>query len=311
MDLIRKMIRLSRPNIKDITIKNYVNYLNRLSKDVVKEPLTNLNFLKDVVKVQLFLDAMSFNSRRSTITAVVVALKATMDPHGVLKIYDALLMKAKGEYSKLLGTKHKSDATMQKWTTMKKLLKIQKSWRTKVMDNHIPDKEGLTTKNHAILQNYLIASLYTLIPPRRNIYGVVKLIKTTDFKKLRGSELKDNFLVFSNSFRIIFFHFGDQKSETEAVLHARQKPPKKLRDVIELYLRFNHGREYLLVNNRGGMLGQDGLGRTLLKLFGIGSTMIRKIYISEHTKDAHNVIESLASKMGHSATMARASYLKT
>ena len=36
MDLIRKMIRLSRPNIKDITIKNYVNYLNRLSKDVVK-----------------------------------------------------------------------------------------------------------------------------------------------------------------------------------------------------------------------------------------------------------------------------------
>ena len=120
-----------------------------------------------------------------------------------------------------------------------------------------------------------------------------------------------DFLVFSNSSRIIFFHFGDQKSETEAVLHARQKPPKKLRDVIEIYLRFNHGREYLLVNNRGGMLGQDGLGRTLLKLFGIGSTMIRKIYISEHTKDAHNVIESLASKMGHSATMARASYLKT
>ena len=311
MELLTKIIRVSRPNVKDITIKNYVNFLNRISKAVSGKPLTNLNFLKDVDKVKDFLDGLSFNSMRSSLTSIIVGLKAVQDPHSVLLQYVELFLKAKNEYYEKLGTKEKSEKTIENWTTMKALLKVQKSWRKKILENHIDEKQGLTKKNQNILQNYLIASLYTLQPPRRGIYGIVKLITTTEFKKLQGSELKENYLVFSNSFRIVYFYFGNQKSAKESINNPIQKPSKKLKKVLELFLRFNHGREYLLTNNRGTMLGLDGLGRHLIEIFGIGSTMIRKIYISENTKVAHDLIDTIASKMGHSSSMARSSYLKT
>ena len=310
MDFIRQSIRISRPNIKDQTINNYIRFLNRIAKEVTGETLKSLNFLKDIQKTQLFLDAMSFNSRRTTLIAIVVGLKSINDPHGVKAIYDALLMKAKGDYFKSLNTQQKSAKTMENWTTMKKLIKIRKLWKKKVDDFNIVEKTELTKKQNDLLQTYLIASLYTMIPPRRCIYGIVKLISTANFKKLTDEQRRDNFFVFSDSFRIMYFYFGNQKSATESKKHAKQKVPKKLRNVLELFLRFNSDREYLLVNNRGGMLGLDGCGRHLKDIFGVGPTMIRKIYISENTKVAHDLIENIASKMGHSVGMARASYVK-
>ena len=46
------------------------------------------------------------------------------------------------------------------------------------------------------------------------------------------------------------------------------------------------------------------------KLLGVGTTMIRKIYITENTEAAHKQIELLANKMGHSPSMAKSAYLK-
>lgn len=310
MDYIAFKIKQARPTLRDISLKNYQNHLKSLSLKVTQDPFKNLDFLKDYDKVKFFLEQYKFNTRRALVTAVVVALGATDDPYSNKKQYDKLLDTMRKQLNLI-----KKNGTMplkvkENWKSMKELLKIQNKLRKRVNDDDIPNRDELTKKSGILLQDYLIVSLYTLMPPRRHIYSNVELISTIKFKKLSKVSLKRNYLVFSKALRKIFFHFGYQKSNNESMAHAYQKPPKKIISILKLYLRFNKGRQWLLYNRTGEPMSSNTLGTKIKTLLGVGTTMIRKIYITEHTEAAHKAIKSLASKMGHSAQVASESYLQ-
>lgn len=311
MDFIKHAIKLKRPNLREVSVKNYANFLNRLSKLVEGHELKSLKFLKNIKKVIFYLDEMTFNSMRSTLTSIIVALDATDDIFKIKPEYDTLFAKAKIVYDKKLTTNKKSAKTSSNWTTLGALLKKQKALAKEVKNNHIADKQGLTTKNQKLLQNYLIASLYTLTPPRRNIYATVQMMPMEKFKKLKEDVLsKNNYLVFTPALRKIFFYFGIQKSQRQAEHYAKQTLPPKLFKVLKMYVFFNANQKYMLRNNRGGPYTSTGLSIKVKELLGIGSTMIRKIYITEKTKESHDLIEATANAMGHSVGMAKAAYLK-
>lgn len=311
MDFLKNAIKTKRPKLRDISVMNYANFINRLSKLVEGHEFKSLKFLKNVKKVNFYLDSMKFNSMRNTLTAIRVALDATDDIHKIKSVYDTLFEKAKMVYEKNLLSNKKSAKTSANWTTLSALLKKQKALAKKVKEAHIADKQGLTSKNHKLLQNYLIASLYTLTAPRRNIYASVKMMPMAKFKKLKPDVLsKNNYLVFTPALRKIFFYFGVQKSQIQAILHPKQKVPPKLFKVLKLYIFFNANNEYMLRNNRGGKFTSTGLSTRITLLLGVGSTMIRKIYVTEKTKGSHEIIDTAASKMGHSVAMAKMAYLK-
>ena len=310
MDYVIFMIKKARPHLREITVKNYVGFIKSLSKKVTQADFKNLDFLKDFTKTKFFLEKYTFNSRRAVLSAVIVVLGATNDPYDNKKEYDTYLTSLHSQYLKNLNSNKKSEKTAEQWTTMKELRKIQNQWRKKVNEDDIPNRDELSKRSHAILQNYLIVSLYTLMAPRRHIYSNVELISTVKFKKLSQIQLKRNYLVFSKSLRKIFFHFGYQKSAYQAEHNAYQKPPRRVFTILQLYLRFNRNRQWLLYNNRGEPMAANGLGTAVKKLLGVGTTMIRKIYITENTEAAHKQIELLANKMGHSPSMAKSAYLK-
>ena len=311
MDFIEFKIRKARPTLRDVSIKNYLNYLKALSKKVTQEEFKNLDFLKDFEKVNFFLQQYKFNTRRSILTACVVGLGATGDPYDNKKKYDKLLDTMRKELNIIKQNPIMTEKTKENWTTMKALLKKQNEWRKKVNTDDIPNRDTLSNRSRLILQNYLIASLYTLMPPRRHIYSSVELISTIKFKKLSKVSLQRNYLVFSKALRKVFFHFGYQKSSNESIKNAYQKPPKKMIRILKLYLRFNRDKQWLLYNRMNEPLGANALGIQIKKLLGVGTTMIRKIYITEHTGGAHKTITDLASKMGHSTSVAKSSYLQT
>ena len=147
------------------------------------------------------------------------------------------------------------------------------------------------------------------MPPRRNIYATMRLIDSKKFKRLDIVRLRENYVVFSPTFRTLFFWIGTQKSHSFD--HGQKLiPTPEMKNVLKLYLRFNYFNEYFLYNYRGKPLDQSGLSKAIISIFGIGSGMIRKITISEKTLEHHNAIESLAQNMGHSVSTAKGFYLK-
>ena len=310
MDYVEFKIKQSRPHLRQVTVNNYTSFIKSLSKKVTNEDFKNIDFLKDYEKVKFFLEKYTFNSRRAVLSAVIVVLGATDDPFHNKKEYDVYLTSLHAQYIKNLNSNKKSEKTVEQWTTMKELRKIQNQWRKKVNNDDIPNRDKLSKRSQQILQNYLIVSLYTLMAPRRHIYSSVELMDTVKFKKLSDIQKKRNYLVFSKSLRKIFFHFGYQKSETQSINNAYQKPPPKIIKILKLYLRFNRDRQWLFYNNKGEPMSSNTFGIQVKALLGVGTTIIRKIYITENTEQAHKIIETLANKMGHSSSMAKHAYLK-
>ena len=154
----------------------------------------------------------------------------------------------------------------------------------------------------------LITSLYLLIPPRRLDYNV-KVVK-------KRSEIKDgdNYLLNESKSNKTFIIQDFKTSKT----HGTQEfsVPKVLNNVINLSLQFNN-TGFLLLNNRGGRLSSNGLGKLIKRAFAptnkeITLNLLRKITISELVDtDAIKKNKKLADDMGHSVNVQQTVYLKT
>tara|TARA_R110002124_G_scaffold3515_1_gene23112 strand:+ start:1054 stop:1992 length:939 start_codon:yes stop_codon:yes gene_type:complete len=311
MEKITKLIEKDRPNIRPITLRNYTRYLTTILKGLDTE---DIKVLKSFNKVKTFLNTKKLSVRKALTASILVYLRAEENEKNeeIINKYRIFLLDLNKEYHKDKSTRQKSEREDKNWTTLEQLHEIRNKLHKRVVDNNIPIKNGLTSKNMDYLQQYVVASLYTLLPPRRNIYASVKLIKEKDYKKLRGDDRKQNYLVYNKSKTKIYFHFGRQKSKNfdEQKIDAT----KELKKVLKLWLKFNDG-EYLLMNKQGNRMTENGLTKYLNKVFKlegkkISSSMIRKIFSTEITGKAHQLIEDTAEKMGHSVGEQKRSYVK-
>ena len=167
-----------------------------------------------------------------------------------------------------------------------------------------------------LLQDYLLASLYLLQPPRRNVYADTKVIKKDTFDELTNEEKNENNYLVIVSRNKKFFHFADYKTKKK---YNIQNIPvsKKLNSVLNLWRHYNPETKYLLYNTRGEKLTKNSLTKHLQKVFkisgknNISSSMLRHIYISsEVDKEAYDKIKKLADKMGHSVNEQQTTYYK-
>ena len=62
MEEIRKQIMTARPNLRPVTIKNYMNQLNKLSHEIDGGALDHLGFLIDIPNVLSHIETLGINS---------------------------------------------------------------------------------------------------------------------------------------------------------------------------------------------------------------------------------------------------------
>ena len=314
MQEIKEQILKARPHLRPITINNYMFNLHQLADKIDGGQLDDLAFLIDVDKVVKHIESNypSFTSQATILTAIIVALTSevprTPELDELVKIYRNLFYEKKRLISKAARTNTKNEKEKAQWKELKALHLIRDNIYNEVLANHIPEKQGLTPKNHRILQKYLIASLYTLQAPRRNIYASTQLIGIKAFKKLGKEDYDANYLVFSKGFKTLFFYFGHQKSKL--IENPRVDITAKMKKVLRLFLFFNNDKKYLLNDRTGKRMTENALSQRLKSIFGMGASMLRKIYVSDKTKYYHKYISKLANKMGHSVNTAKSSYLK-
>ena len=312
MENITKLIKKDRPNIRDITLKNYTRYLQTILNGVESK---DINIVKKFDKIKPFLESKKMSVRKALTASILVYLRAENEEKNkdIIDKYRIYLLDLNKKYTKDKSDREKDERENNNWATLEELHKIRQKLHKKVVEENIPVQETLSNKEKDLLQQYLVASLYTLLPPRRNIYSSVNVITLQEYNKLKGDELKKNYLVFNKPKTKIFFHFGKQKSKN-FTKPQKIEVTKELKKVIKLYLKHHEGNA-LLKNKKGERMTENGLTKYLNKVFKIGnkkisSSMIRKIFASEVVGKAHELIEETAEKMGHSVATQKSNYVK-
>ena len=299
-----KKIIMSDRDIKENSVNAYVISLKKLNDN---KDITSVEFLKETNKIQKKLDELALTTRKNRLTAILVFLRAVGGHEKLIEHYGELLSKYTDEYFSIVSKNEKSEKEEKNWATLKELNKVMKDYEKEIKERGIKQKNKLTPKERVLLQNYLVTSLYLLIPPRRLDYNVKVVKKRSEIKDgdnylLNETKTKKKFII--QDFKTVKSH-GVQEFDV----------PKKLNSVINLSRQFNNS-EFLLVNNRGGRLSDNGLGKLIKKAFAptkkeITLNLLRKITISENVDmEAVKKSKKLAEEMNHSVKMQQTVYFK-
>jgi len=294
-------------NITESSKKLYLANLMRLNSG----PIKNLKFLNDVEAIQEKLKKYKPNTQRSYIISIVSLLKSLKEKQKKYnKLYDS--------YYAILDTMNKSlkdntektekeekewigqDAVKEKFETNMKLIEDLK------------DKKKLTSEEYEKLLHLVVLSLFVLQKPRRNKdYQDAYIVKK--YKPELGTE-KNYLDLFKNE-----FHFNNYKTQGTYKTQTCEVNPI-LREIIDFYLKFHplkaklkEGPIPLLVDEKGEPFTQNNsLTRMLYKIFGskIGSSMLRKLYLTDKYADVMKEMKADTQAMGTSTGTAQTNYIK-
>jgi hypothetical protein len=276
-----------RPNLSASSLKTYRSILFNLFKKIkpdhiydkdyfITHPRQTIEFLKDI-KPAL---------RKTTLSALTVY---TLDDDKVSNLYKVQMM-ADGKVSReeTVG-QEKNDKQKDNWITQEEVIQKYNALE-KVIKPIFNDSGALSTRDLEKIQDYIIASVYTLIPPRR-------LMDYSEFKVRDFVEDEDNYM------KAGVFYFN--KFKTSKFKKDSFKVPTKLKNIIQKWARITNS-PYLLFQsrNKDKQISPSFLNSTLHRIFGkkISVNNLRHSYLTEYYKDvpALKDIKEMNEKMGHS-----------
>ena len=305
MEEIIKEIKKTR-NIKDNSLKAYLIILKKLNNN---KDVESLEYLKNTEEIMKQIKEKALTTQRNYIGSLLVFLPLLKDAKKTLDFYKLQLEKVNEEYQKFISSHQKSKSQADNWSTLEELKEIFLKYKKEIKKNKYDKKEKLTSKEFNYLTNYLITSLYILIPPTRLDYAPMSIINNE-----QDVDEKSNFLVVKSRNKKYFIINEYKSSKT----YGSQKIniPSELNSIINLYLKFHKDKSTFLTNTRGQPLSANGLSKLLTSSFGrysektITLNLLRHIYISENvelTKDSKE--QKLAEAMQHSVQMQQ-NYIK-
>lgn len=291
--------KLNEKNLNPNTIKKYIQNLYILNN---KEEFNNLNFLKNIDNIKLNIDNYKLNTQMNMIASILTVLKS--NPKGftkTIKEYDNLFNSIVEQIRKQPNNT-KTENQKENWIDWSTIMEKHEELKNFVEDN-IKNKKDITTKKYNKLLDFFILSLYTLIPPRRNLdYQKMLIVKKYN------NELNDKFNYLDLKTKTFIFNnyktskkYGQQKIELENY-------PKFL-DALNIFLKYSikkendEGQIYLLQNIKGEPLDRvNSITRILNNIFDkkIGASMLRHIYLTHKYDNNLDERKEDAQKMGHS-----------
>jgi hypothetical protein len=168
--------------------------------------------------------------------------------------------------------------------------------------------ERLTESQYNHLLEYTILSLYVLLPPRRNDYQNMLIVKEAP------EDTTKNYLELSTN-RFIFNKFKTSKREGQLIVDI----PAELFAVINTYL--NHHpllkgkhtlpQPFLVYADGRPLTATNSITRILNKIFGksVGSSLLRHIYLGKYS-DVREEMKEDAKMMSHSVETQQNNYVK-
>lgn len=283
-------------NLNSSSIDLYIKNLIRLNDD---EPFKNIKFLEDMNTILNKLEKYKMNTRKIYLISIVSVLNVFKDLSKKNKtLYDKYykLMKDTADEVKKIPTNQMNENQKKNWISWDDLLSEYQSIKTRVLTYKSLDKLSELQYNH--LLKYVILSLYVLQEPRRNEYKNMKVVSKYTEK------LPDSYNYISMSDKeFIFNEYKTKKKYGQQVI----KFNNDLLDVIKLYLRFhplydkNLDIPFLVYYTGKPFKDVNSITRILSTIHhGLGSSLIRHIYLSYKYGDVNEEKQDTANNMGHS-----------
>jgi len=304
MDLIN-LIKNARPNLKMNSINAYLIILRKLNKN---EKVENLNFLEKKEEIKEKIDSLKLTTSRNYLTAILVILQATGANENLINYYKNMVNDINEKYNNIMSKNKKSETQENNWLELSELKKVFFTLEKEIKLMDLKNKKQIKTTDISKFQNFLIVALYTLLPPIRLDYSPMFIVKN-------NKNLKDdvNYLVnYGRNKKIMIINeYKNSKNHGQQII----KIPSKLNTIINNWLFINK-TEYFLLNNRGGVLSANGLGKAITQAFKpsgkhVTINLLRSIYISENVDmKAIQASEDLASQMMHSSLIQKKIYYK-
>ena len=292
-------IRKRKP-YSDKTIISYMSNYKKLNDD---KEVENVDFLDDMEIIEEKLNEMKLNTRKTYLIAVCAILRARND-NDLLDFYEKLLLEANKEYNILKETKILTDSENENWTTLDKLKEVRNFYEDEV--SSLGDK--IERKQLFTIQKFMVASLYTLIPPIRCDYINMSIIKN-----IEEDDGKNNFLLI-NTESNKYFILNDFKTKST---YGKQKIPipEDLNKVINFWLKYNSSG-FFLINRKLKPLDRNGLSKLIVSTFlptgkHITLNLLRKIWVSSSMDGtSFQKSENLSKQMLHNTLTAYQNYYK-
>jgi len=302
---------------KGITESSAISYIKNLYALNAKQPFNNLSFLRNTQAVDEILNGYKDNTKKTYLSAIVSILSLYKDKPTYKKIYQHYydLMMNKAHEMNESNINVKSTAQNENWISWEQVIHIKEAIKEAIIP--IIENKFITPVQFEVLLAYLILSLYTDIPPRRNqdymdMYFVTQYDDNMDQNR--------NYLDWTNK-KLIFLKYKTAKKYGKQVIDISDN--KNLIEALTYYLKFHplnptHSLKKLLKNTNFKLLvysdgsplvAVNAITRILNKIFNkkVGSSMLRHIYLSSkyNIKD----MKEDAKMMGHSLNEQR-QYIK-
>lgn len=298
MDIVLEN-KFKERGLSNSSIQTYLKNLKKLNDD---EPLKNLNFLNkyDVIKKKL--EKYKPNTQRNFLIAICSALNSFEKPPKVYSKYFDDLKNINAELKTFEKSGEKSQTQKDNWIEWSEVLDKYNELKEKV--GIYKNKNKITKNEYNNLLQFIILSLYVLIPPRRNKDYLLMVV-------LKGKKIPEdtdkNYLDLDNK-KFIFNNFKTAKTEGSVILDI----PDELLNNIKLYLKFRpdaKGKTFelpFLVFADGEKLTNDNSITLILnKIFGkkISSSLLRHIFLQHTFGNVKKEQEKIAKEMSHSVGM--------
>jgi hypothetical protein len=282
-------------SISDGSKKTYMSKLKKLNQNKVP---TDLLFLKDTKKILAQIDAIpNPNTKRGAIIAVVSALKENKKFKKEFAAYHSQMMEQNTVLNK---ESFKSTATRAKQANVKmdEILARQKEL-AEVMPL-IAKKRKITDEQLQQLHDLVVTSLYSLLPPRRNIdYSEMVVAVPTDDKTKN----------YYNKGQFFFNCYKTQGHYKQQLIDV----PDELNEIIKTWIKFKPKNEYLLVKLTNTKYKPTEMSNLLKKVFkndAVGVSVLRNNFLSFKYSDSMADLKKDTAQMGTSVGVALGTYIK-
>jgi len=295
--------------VSESSRKLYIRNLKRLNDG---KEISNFKFLNDSDEVLNKISHYKPNTRRSYIISIVSLLKTLSDEKKKFKkLYETYYDILDEMNVELRDQTKKTKKESIEWEEKKEIESIFSEKLEFI--NDIRNKKKLNEQEWNMLLYIMTAGLFLLQAPRRN-KDYQELFITKNYKE--GMDQTKNYLDVKKKV-FVFNVYKTKKTYKTQIIDISSK----LLALIKLYLKFhplrvNYNNGLLvpfLVNFEGSPLpNNNSITRILYKVFNkkIGSSMLRKIYLTDKYKDVMENLKEDASSMGTSTSTIQNNYIK-
>jgi len=298
MEFLNNIFEQRDKPISDSSKKLYTRNLMKLNND---QPITNFNFLKDPKSILNMIKEYKPTTQRSYIIAICTVLKNSKHQELYNKYFEIL-----SNFNNQLKVRtDKSEKQEKNWLSNDNIDKISNELKSKVVKK-VRNKEEYNT-----LLNYMVLSLYTLHPPRRNIdYSLMKISNNMSDDMFNYLDMDKEQFIFNN--------YKTQGKYNSVIVPIENE----LMKVISLYLN-NHPEKSKLKNKNYNVhflksfynediKASQEITRILNKIFGknIGSSMLRNMYLTNKYGDMVEELKDDTKSMSTSVGVALNNYIK-